>query len=206
MLSPGDRNHMVKQGQQDHSNSSSADDQGARAGFAGWCWLPGEKDRTPHPSTVPIEGRGCATDQAASRHKQEHLIKVGAKEQSPYLVSNSATKAEPEKELQPPREPFHAKVYPLALEVLVDLTSCTIFAHAMSTACCAQRSPSATAAGEPSSDEAGEQQISSNSRKQKGWRLLAAGSGFGFSIGQELHFTASGRGRSGAACWSPAPR
>src|SRR5258708_1126011 len=43
----------------------------------------------------------------------------------------------------------------------------------------AERSPSATAAGEPSSDEAKKQRISGSRRKQKGRRLLAAGSGLG---------------------------
>ena len=42
-----------------------------------------------------------------------------------------------------------------------------------------QRSPSATGNGEPSSDEAVEQRISTNRRKQMGRRLLAAGSGLG---------------------------
>jgi len=40
-----------------------------------------------------------------------------------------------------------------------------------------QRSPSATAAGEPSSAGANEQRISQTLRERKGRRLLAAGSG-----------------------------
>jgi len=41
----------------------------------------------------------------------------------------------------------------------------------------AERFPSATAAREPSSNEAREHRISPSRRKRKGWRLLAAGSG-----------------------------
>jgi hypothetical protein len=53
----------------------------------------------------------------------------------------------------------------------------------------AERSPSATAAGEPSPDKANEQRISDSRRKQKGRRLLAGGSGLGHvaAIKKHLH-------------------
>lgn len=49
-------------------------------------------------------------------------------------------------------------------------------AHAL----CSERSRSATAAGEPSRDEAREQRISQTVENQKRRRLLAGASGFGF--------------------------
>jgi hypothetical protein len=139
MLSRSHHDPVTNERQQCSNSSSNANDHRARTGFSGWRWLLGQKDRTGHPSTVPIERRECTTDQAASGCKQEHFIEAGPENPSPHLVSNSATNQEPQCELEAPCEPLDERACRLGLKPLLNKTSCSLFSHSMSRECFAQQ-------------------------------------------------------------------